>query len=1067
MIFRAKLILIFSTIIIVSCSGGGSGGDVSNTTIPEVEPPVIGNAPDPTAVYQPSHAAFIVQDKVHGISSGVILSDGRLIARGFIDPSKRTGLFSTGPDFSQFTALTPKPVRYSEFAIASNRSVYLDNGVLYSDDSVASLQLSATDVVEFFWLSPDQTKILYIANVSESRQVDATTGKVTFKVSNELFVVDVLGGNRAQINVTAANSYILYEGLDNRDAAHRLRPQFLPDMSRVIYVVVNTASNGGSANTTELHSVRLDGSDRIILNANLSNRALSAKNEFTYTFTSNSSHVIYGVRVDAVMELYSITPDGLANTKISGNLVTGGSVYSGRSNFTVMPSPDNSYVVYLADADTDGTNELYRVALDGSNLIKLSNGTNVFTKAPLFTADGQTIVYVAGGVYAVAATGGVATKLTSALTNPRVVFKPVLTNDQTAVVFVANDNDITLPKYRLYLSKLDGSATIDLSGAMIDAGEVHIFAGYGPVFMLDPTANRLVFRADALVNSDYALFAVNLDGSNRIQITPDRLYSRYSSSRMFGFFGNKLYFSYDSNFWAFTELYSYDFSNNNVANLNNQWPKFISEDTQRFSVKQSSNGVVQAFYSEKAAFRDAAIIIINGASSCRIELPENTKTASGSANFFLESNGNNLYYTLYDANSTAPWRFYSAATSDCSTILVNQGITENLNRFKVSPNGNYVAYSGVDTGTAGLYLSLPDGSNVIKLNASRATGGIKNINNGGFTFSADSSRVVYWGDQDVLGQIELYSVTLDGLVTNKINASLGVGGKVFNNPYYFTPQLSPDNQWIIYKAKQDTVTWELYKSKLDGTANTKLTDTLVDVNVYTGNRNGSVKITADSSKVVYLVSLAGELTDIYFANLNGAPNPIKLNSNFVGVERFSVSQDNELILTPNSNSVVYMARDDVSLPIELYASTLNASATTNKLNSALVANTDVINFSVTADGSKVAYHTREFETGIVKLYVSNIDGSSKKFLVTPTAVKRLNSLSHPRLTADNRVVFRAVLNEVDGIYIMSLTGGDARLVFAINDSHNIEEVFISNNSEITVLGDLRLANVLEVFKFAI
>ncbi len=1063
MIFRAKLILIFSTIIIVSCSGGSSGSDGSNTTPPEVQPPVTGNAPDPTAVYQPSHAAFAIQDNVHGISGGVILSDGRLIARGFIDPSKRTGLFSTGSDFSNFIALTPKPVRYSEFAIASNRTVYLDSGVLYSDDSITSLRLSATDVVEFFWLSPDQTKILYIANVSEKRQVDATTGKVTFKVSNELFVVDVLGGNRARINVTAADSYILYEGLDNRDAAHRIRPQFLPDMSRVIYVVVNYAG------TTELHSVRLDGSDRKILNANLTNDTLSAKNEFTYTFTSNSSHVIYGVRVDAVMELYSITPDGLANTKISGNLVTGGSVYSARSNFTVMPSPDNSYVVYLADAETVEINELYRVALDGSNLVKLSNGANVFTKAPVFAADGQTIVYVADGVYAVAATGGVVTKLTSTLTNPRVIFKPVLTNDQTAVVFVANDNDIALPKYRLYLSKLDGSATIDLSGAMIDTGNVHIFAGYGPVFMLDPTANRLVFRADALVNSDYALFAVNLDGSNRIKITPDRLYTRYSSSRMFGFFGNKLYFSYDRDFWTFTELYSYDFSSTALTNLSNQWPKFISEDTRRFSVKQSSNGVVKAFYSEKAAFRDAAIIIVNGASSCRIELPENTKTVRGSANFFLELNGNNLFYTLYNVDSTAPWRFYKVATSDCSTILVNQGITENLNRFKVSSNGNYVAYSGIDTSKAkaGLYLSLPDGSNVIELNAGRATGGVKRINGGGFAFSADSSRVVYWGDQDVLGQTELYSVTLDGLVTNKINAPLGVGGKIFDAANYFTPQLSSDNQWIIYKAKQDTVNWELYKSKLDGTANTKLTDTLVDVNVYTGNRNGSIKITADSSKVVYLVSLASGLTDIYFANLNGAPNPTKLNSNFVGFERFSINQNNELILTPDSNSAVYMARDDVSLPIELYASTLNANATTSKLNLALAAVTDVTSFSVTADGSKVAYHTREFETGIVKLYVSNIDGSSKKFLVTPTAVKRLNRLSRPRLTVDNRVVFRAVLNQVDGIYIMSLTGGDARLVFAISDSHNIEEVFISNNSEITVIGDLRLANVLEVFKFAI
>lgn len=1062
MTYQVNIIVIFLTTLIVSCSGGSSS-DSGNSATTEVQPAVDGNS-TPVTVFNPAHTVLGVQDKVHGIS-GVVLADGRFIGKGFISPIKQTGLFSTGPDFSIFTALTPKPVRYSEFSGSRNRTIYLDNEILYSSDLVTSQILSGTDIVERFWLSPDQTKVIYIANTSVSKLVDPVTARVTFKRRSNLYIVDVQGGSRIQLN-SATDSDILHESLNNPKAPHKIRPQFLPDMSRVIYVATIESSG-----TSELHSVRLDGSDHKILNANLTDDTLGLRNEFTFTFTSNSSHVIYGIRVGGVMELYSISPDGIGNTKISGSLVAGGTVFSASSGFSVMPSLDNKYVLFLADAETIELNELYRVSLNGSNRVKLSNGSNVFRVEPLITANGQTIIYVANGLYSVSANGGAVTNLTSALVNPRIFFKPVLTNDQTAVVFLANDNTVSLSKSRLLLSKLDGTATIDLSGAMIETGGVSIAAGTGPAFILDPVVDRLVFSANALINSDNALFAVNLDGSNRVKITPDRLYAGTSLSKLFGFFGNKIYFSYDRDFKSLGELYTYDFSNNSLTNLSAQWPKFISEDAQRSSLSHSSDGIVRSFFSNKAAFRDAAVVNMNGRSSCRIELLENNRLVYGVSNYFLDPAAKNLYYTLLNTNDTRePWRFYKSDTSTCVSTLVNQGITEKLIRSKVSPDGTYLAFSGTADVTVGrkasLYLTLTDGSSAIKLNPNQAVGGLTHVNNGAFGFSPDSSRVLYWADQDTAGVTELYSVTVDGKTTNKINAAFGANDKLFVDANYFTPQVSPNNQWLVYKAKQSTVSTELFKSKLDGTGNVQLSRSLVDSGVYTGGRSGSVQITTDSSKVVYLVSALNGVTDLYYTNLIGTSNPIKLNSNFFGLEQFIINRNSKFTLTTNSNSVIYLARDDASLPVELYVSTLNNTATTNKLNLALAADTEVANFSVTADGSKVAYHTTGIRTGDVKLYVSNIDGSDKKFLVSPIGIQT-HSIVNPLLTADNRVIFRAVLNQVDGIYSMSLLGGVARLVFAIDASQSIEKIVIANNAEITVLGDLRVEGIKEVFSFSI
>jgi len=1047
MLLRSKLILILSMILlIVSCGGGGGGTSGDGDTVID---------------YKPVHTNFSFEESAHGFYNGTVLEDGRLIVEGRVDSLNQRRLITTGPDISNYTTLTPDSIRDSEFSASSNRAVYIDEGVLFSKSTSASVQLSGSEIVEKFWLSPDQSKVLYIANETYENVFDQVNNRSSYVERNELYIVDVIGGNRVKLSIADTNSKVEYLSRPDPSSPHNVSPQFLPDMSRVIYVV--SVENTGNR---ELHSVLLNGSNRVVLNGNiLTGLSEDDAEHFVYTFTPDSSHVIYGVVTDAVMELYSTEPNGANNIKISGELVSGGSVYIG-SDFTVTSSADSAYIVFLADADTDGLMELYRVAINGNNRIKLSNGTNVSSRTPVFTADGSTLVYVSDAIYAAPTSGGVSTNLISGL-DRRIVRNPVLTVDQTAVVYVANDRDPTTPKNRLYLSKIDGSSTLDLSGTIIEAGEVHSGGRSSPYMMLDPSGGRVIFRADASVESDYALYAVNLDGSNRVKLTPDRLHTSYTSSRMFGFKGSQFYFSYDRDFWTFNELYVYDFNNASLVNVSASWPKFITEDVSTYNYRQSSDGRIQSFVSDISAFRNKAIGVSNDTTSCRIEMQAGERAVVGPSNFAFDSTGDTLYYTLRDTVNFGSWKFYKAATSDCSKTLISDGIAEGLARFKISPDNSLIAYSGDDNRVAGLYVTANDGSGDIELNADRLVGGIERKNNGAFAFSHDSKRIVYWGDQDTVNVTELYSVTVDGLTTNKINGEIVVpNGQVFDDDSSFTPQLSLDNQWIVYKAKQESTLWELYKSKLDGTENTKLSGTMVDANVFNGNFNEVLKITADSSKVVYMVQDLSRIIDIYSVNLNGEPDQIKLNPNFGGVGRVYSYEDTRFRLTPDSQSVVYMSRDDVLASAELFVSSLDGSANV-KLNVPLVEEGNVINFNVTEDGSKVAYHATAENALVTGLYVSNIDGSEKKLLSTPKEIRNNNGFAGPRLTTDNRVVFRAEINQVDGIYIMPLTGGAEKMIFEVPKDRTIQEVYISNTTQIRVVGDLRLKGVNEIFHFTI
>ena len=88
------------------------------------------------------------------------------------------------------------------------------------------------------------------------------------------------------------------------------------------------------------------------------------------SWAPDSSRIAYFADQDSdeTDELYTSEPDGSNNVKVSGSMVSGGNVLA----LTAQWAPDSSRILYIADQDTDGTRELYTSKPDGLNNAKVN-----------------------------------------------------------------------------------------------------------------------------------------------------------------------------------------------------------------------------------------------------------------------------------------------------------------------------------------------------------------------------------------------------------------------------------------------------------------------------------------------------------------------------------------------------------------------------------------------------------------------------------------------------------------------------------------------------------------------
>jgi Tol biopolymer transport system component len=342
-----------------------------------------------------------------------------------------------------------------------------------------------------------------------------------------------------------------------------------------------------------------------------------------FLISPDSTRVIYRAEqdTDETFELFSVPITGGDITKLSGPMVAEGDVHGTSIGFQV--SPDSRWVVYLADQERNGVEEIFSVPIEGGPAVRL-NGPMVqrgdaLPYAIQISPDSSRVVYVADqmadGVdelFSVPIGGGPATKLNG----PLVPFGRVsstlqprpfeISSDSSRVVYVASQEDDQSEE--LYSVPIAGGPVVKLNGPLPQYGDVLsfaigsdsrrvVFSSHGPVFTqelysvpieggsltrlsvdagripgfrIDPAARTVVYAIDS--DGYHAeLFGVPIGGgtSTRLKapLIPPALSSSLDTFRISPDSSRVVYVSWRDT-WSVNELYAVPIGGGESAKLN-------------------------------------------------------------------------------------------------------------------------------------------------------------------------------------------------------------------------------------------------------------------------------------------------------------------------------------------------------------------------------------------------------------------------------------------------------------------------------------------------------------------
>lgn len=210
-----------------------------------------------------------------------------------------------------------------------------------------------------------------------------------------------------------------------------------------------------------------------------------------------------------------------------------------------------------------------------------------------------------------------------------------------------------------------------------------------------------------------------------------------------------------------------------------------------------------------------------------------------------------------------------------------------------------------------------------------------------YSFSIKSRRLPLTGLLTAVLMALLTVTASADLANRKINSTLPPFGGV--RDYV----LSPDGQWVVYTAYQDSdLTEAMFRVPSDGSSPP------VQVNdpLPLGDYFDFFAITPDSSRVVYLAQSNSSDFELYSAPLDGSAAPIILNPPLV-----SGGQVYTFFFSPDGSRVIYRAMQETVNMIELYSVPIDGSSPAFKLNAPLVSNGDVNDMAISPDGSRVVY----------------------------------------------------------------------------------------------------------------
>jgi len=293
--------------------------------------------------------------------------------------------------------------------------------------------------------------------------------------------------------------------------------QWSPDGSQLVFL-----GQSASYSDWRLYAVSPDG----LIHKSISGSNMSGTSGGVQSFKWSSSGNLIAFQADidtlGVDELFTVTPDGVTRTKVSGTMAANGDVLD------YQWSPDGNKLAYLADQAADGVNELYEVSGDGIDLHKVSgtlaSGGDVLDYQ--WSPDSSRLAFRADLDL------NLVNELYTVVPNPLTTPAPVKVSGNTGLkssplfergvidyqwapdssaLALRGDIDAAWV-YELYVGPAAGGTPVNISNSSVSGANVQSFSWTSD-------SAQLVMLGDLLTDGMNEVFAVNADGAGQMAVS--------------------------------------------------------------------------------------------------------------------------------------------------------------------------------------------------------------------------------------------------------------------------------------------------------------------------------------------------------------------------------------------------------------------------------------------------------------------------------------------------------------------------------------------------------------------
>lgn len=499
-------------------------------------------------------------------------------------------------------------------------------------------------------------------------------------------------------------------------------------------------------------------------------------------------------------------PPGPPHAFINGPLVTSGDV---TDQFSI--SPNSQKVVYIADEDTDGVNELYVSNIDGTNKQKISQ--------PLSGSEDV------------------------------VRFK--ISPDSQKVAYVA---DYTDGEYNLYTVNIDGTQNYQVNAGVPNSTH----NGISDFYWLN-TSTRLAFTTDdAGTPVVFGLYLADYNGSNRVQLQPN-VVGNFSISNN----GARIVYRDLSLGSSNPTLRSVASSGNMLTDVLLNTPFDLigkpASNVSGYIISPNSNLVL--YRSNMADNITAEIYVVNiDGSGGRVKMSgtmvANGNVAAGAGTQYNFTPDSTKVVYIADQDTDGVNELYMNTVSNAGAVKISGAyvVGSNISRFQAL--NNKVVYLG-DTVTDGVNeLFVTDFvATVTKLNSFIGAG--EQV----MDFVANSTHVAYLMDKGTPGIFSVYGNSLTASGEQKISHTLTGGPGAYDSGSAAAKQIGMGNDGKVYfRSGVSTANYQGYRVDVTGGAIETLTNesTGGSMLLSTNSLGSNFLLSADGTRCVYRMSIAGQ-----------------------------------------------------------------------------------------------------------------------------------------------------------------------------------------------------------------